>query len=65
VKAGSQKPNGSFEKGSVNQRVREQLKSLATGLRDFMRTDDRETKSEGPAQEEVPVVEAQETDDLP
>ena len=37
VKAGSVLPDGSFEDGSVNQRVSKQLKDMAHNLRDFTR----------------------------
>ena len=41
-RAGAQLPDGSFEEGSVNQRVYRQLRDMASGLRDFMRGDDRD-----------------------
>ena len=42
AEAGSQLPDGSFEEGSINQRVYMQLRDMARGLRDFMRSDDRD-----------------------
>jgi lon-related putative ATP-dependent protease len=52
VKAGAQQPDGSFEEGSVSQRVQRRLRGMATGMRDFMRTDYLETKQE--EEEEAP-----------
>ncbi|MBF8266972.1 MAG: LonB [Dehalococcoidia bacterium] len=46
VKAGAQQPDGSFEEGSVNQRVQQRLRSLARGLRDFMRSPSEEERSD-------------------
>ena len=42
AEAGAQLPDGSFEEGSINQRVYMQLRDMARGLRDFMRSDDRD-----------------------
>ncbi len=47
MKAGDQLPDGSFEEGSVNQRVYRQLRDMAFGLRDFMRSDDRDGYGNG------------------
>jgi predicted ATP-dependent protease len=55
VKAGSMQPDGSFEEGSVNQRVSQRLKDMARNLRDFMRTDDRQDKQAEETPEEEPV----------
>ena len=38
IKAGSLQPDGSFEDGSVNQRVSQRLSDMAHKLRDFMRS---------------------------
>ena len=46
VKAGSLQPDGSFEEGSVNQRVSLRLKDMARSLRDFMRSDEDDKKAE-------------------
>ena len=54
VKAGAQLADGSFEERSVSQRVQRRLRDMATGMRDFMRTDDRESKRE----EETPERES-------
>ena len=42
VKAGALQPDGSFEEGSVNQRVSQRLKDMAHNLRDFMRSPSEE-----------------------
>ena len=47
MKAGDQQPDGSFEEGSVNQRVYRQLRDMAFGLRDFMRSDERDGYANG------------------
>ena len=53
-RAGSLLPDGSsFEEGSVNDRVSQRLRGMATGMRDFMRTDDHKEPEE--AEEEKPV----------
>ena len=44
AKAGSMQPDGSFEEGSVNQRVSQRLGDMARNLRDFMHSDDRQDK---------------------
>ena len=51
VKAGSQLPDGSFEEGSVNQRVSQRLRDMARNLRDFMRSPSEEG-SKNPEEEE-------------
>jgi lon-related putative ATP-dependent protease len=42
VKAGALQPDGSFEEGSVNQRVSQRFKDMAHNLRDFMRSPSEE-----------------------
>lgn len=39
VKAGCRQTDGSFEEGSVNQKVAQRIKDMATKLRDFMHSD--------------------------
>ena len=55
VKAGSVQPDGSFEEGSVNQRVSQRLRDMARSLRDFMRSDDRQDKQAEETTEEEPA----------
>ena len=55
VKAGSMQPDGSFEEGSVNQRVSKRLREMARNLRDFMRSDDRQDKQAEETPEEEPA----------
>lgn len=47
VNAGAQLPDGSFEEGSVNQRVYLKLRHMARGLRDFMQGDERNGYAHG------------------
>ncbi|MDP6101839.1 MAG: AAA family ATPase [Dehalococcoidia bacterium] len=46
VKAGSLQPDGSFEEGSVNQRVSQRLHDMAGSLRNFMRSHSEEEQEE-------------------
>ena len=55
VSAGAQVPDGSFEEGSVNQRVYLQLRHMARGLRDFMRGDERNGFAHGVGRQDVDV----------
>ena len=58
VKAGSLQPDGSFEEGSVNQRVSLRLRDMARSLRDFMRSPseegDRKPEKDEASQDQPP-----------
>jgi lon-related putative ATP-dependent protease len=62
VKAGAMQPDGTFEEGSVNQRVSQRLGDMARNLRDFMRgtseeergDDDRDKQAEEILKDDAP-----------